>query len=149
MSVQRINEISIEFGGMFGKKMMAQVGTDKERAFLTSAMVRGQKVVEDLLDLVTSGITYDSWREYFLDVNSNVGGQEYFDEAELAQLQALNEELAGLDLQEYYATIVVPFLNAERLVGDVVEMKRQRTVMEEIWAEEDEENGVAPSKEVA
>lgn len=139
MSVERINELNIAVGIAFGKKMESVFGTDQERPFMTASLDRGQSVVERLCKLVEEGITFDIWREYFLDVNSGIGAVEFFDEEERAQLAAYCDELKTLDLQEYYDTIVVPYLNPELLKQDIESMKGQRALMEEIWNEEAEE----------
>lgn len=149
MSVQRINEINMAAGALVGKTMQALLGTDKERAFLTSAMDRGVGIVERLRTMVAEGITFDSWREYFMDVNAAIGVDENFEEADRAQLKLFTEELQVMDLNAYYETIVLPFLNLQRLDQDVIEMNEHREMMNSIWAEEDEENGVASSKEAA
>jgi hypothetical protein len=149
MSVQRINEINMAAGTLVGKTMQALMGTDKERVFLRAAMARGVDVTERLLKLVTDGITFDTWAEYFMSVNSGIGSDGEWDAADLEELKKLNDELATIDLHEYYETIVTPYLNVERLSFDLSEMKEYRDVMESIWKEEDVEEGVAPSEEVA
>lgn len=147
MTAQRVNEICAASGHIFGSKMAELMGTDKERDFMLAAMTRGSEVVAKIRDMVKEGITFDAWRDYFLDVSANIGGKEFFSESELASLMALHTELSNLDLHEYFDTIVVPYLNLEQLDKDVLELAEQHVIMREIWAEEDKEKGIVVPEE--
>lgn len=145
MSAERVNEICTQSGGIFGRKMAELANTDKERDFMRSAINRGNDVIVRLRDMVKEGITFDAWREYFLDVSGNIGGKEFFNEEELAALSEHHTELSQLDLRVYFDTVVIPYINLDQLERDVVELARQREVMEDIWMEEDELKTIAPA----
>lgn len=142
MSVQRINEISVLTGAIVGKTIEAKMGTSEERTFMREAMARGINVVERLQKMVAEGLTFDAWREYYLDVNCSEDFMALFAVNDREEMEALRGELKDLDLREYYETIVLPFANPAQLEQDVIAMRANAEVMEEIWTEEDSEKGV-------
>jgi hypothetical protein len=137
-NIKRVVEIQKEVSLHVQHRMAALIGTPEERPFMTKCMEAAIEVSTQLRDLVVSGMTYESWRDYFVDRATNSAFLQLIDN-EARDLNRLYEEIQSMDLTEYYAVMVDGKIDLTELNQQIIEMEHNRTCLLEIWAEEDAE----------
>lgn len=138
-NIKRVVGIQMEVSLHVQKRMADLIGTPDERPFMEKCMKAAIEVSTQLRDLVTSGMTYESWREYFVDKATNSEFLQLIDN-EAKDLNRLYEEIQSMDLSEYYAVMVDGKIDLVELNQQIVEMEHNRACLLEIWAEKASEN---------
>lgn len=137
----RLYEIQHDIGVIVSNGISAHMGTDKEREFMNLCMDAGLAVVRKLRDLVEVGLTFDIWKTYYINESINNELMDRLDNED-GDLKKLHAEVAAMDLTEYYETDVVPHATLEALNTQVEQLVENHAMLREIWAEEDEEDGL-------
>lgn len=134
----RIEEIQRDVSAIVSLAIGNTVGTDNERPFMTQCMDASLMVVKKLRDLAVEGITFEKWRDYFVNHSVHNDFLVMVDN-EAGDLVRFATEIREMDLTEYYRTMVEGQVDVKLLNDDVDRMEDQRKMLLEIWAEEDEE----------
>lgn len=133
----RITEIQNILAEMVNTKVQSFLGTDQERSVMNACMDGSVEMARELRTLVSSGLTYETWLEYYHTkcLDSTYAMELNVDDVEML---VLINELKALDLSEHYLQDVVNVQTIERLDTLIEHMVESAAQLRDIWVEEDE-----------